>query len=191
DSYRNYGNVLRDEGQWEAALAWYAKAITTLTPVQVKNPSLVMARLQLRAAYEGRAIALDKLTRYADAARDWENAAALADQTSRAKFRLGKAVSLARASQHAPAVVEAEGLAQNADLTDETLYQLARIYALASAAVQDDTDLQDRYAARAVALLERVVESGYLQEKNAIESLKKDADFDALRERDDYQELIR
>src|SRR5262249_35442352 len=183
----NFGGLLRDHGQVEASLAWYAKALALLEPLVQQEPRLAMEPLFLPNAHGGRAEAMDKLGRHADAGKDWDRALALnAAPANELVFRRSRALSLARAGDHARAVAEANALAEAKGATGNTLYDLACVCALAAAAVQDDAKLQDQYAARAVELLRQAVARGY---KDAA-PLKKDTDLDALRGREGFKRLV-
>jgi hypothetical protein len=67
------------------------------------------------------------------------------------------------------------------------LYDAACIFSLASATVKEDVKLQERYAARAMELLRQAVQKGFQD----VAHMKKDTDLDPLREREDFQKLIR
>src|SRR5207248_1590604 len=56
-SYCNFGNLVRGEGKPADGLPWYDQAISTLTPVHLKEPRDVTARLFLRNSHVGRAMA--------------------------------------------------------------------------------------------------------------------------------------
>jgi serine/threonine protein kinase/tetratricopeptide (TPR) repeat protein len=186
-SYGNFGDLVRDRGHPEASLAWYAKSVAVLEPLVQQEPRLVTERLYLRNSHWGRAIALDKLGRHADAVKDWDRALALnARPQSQSMFRWQRAYSLARAGEHARAVAEANALADAKEATGNTLYNLACVCALAAAAVGDDAKLQDQYAARAVELLRQAVAKGYKDAAHA----KQDKDLDALHSRSDFEKLL-
>lgn len=67
------------------------------------------------------------------------------------------------------------------------IYDCACVHALAAGSVKDDAALAERYAARAVALLQQAVAAGY---KNG-QHLLKESDVDALRHREDFQMLLK
>jgi tetratricopeptide (TPR) repeat protein len=186
-SSTNFGHVLRDQGEAEASLAWFAKAIALLAPLVQAEPRLVTERLFLRNAHWGRAQALDKLARHADAVKDWDRALALNAVAAHIPlFRCNRALSLARAGEHAKAVAEVNALAEAKEVTGATLYDLGCVCALAAAAVKDDARLPEHYAARAVALLRQAVAKGW---KDAAH-MKKDPDLGVLRDREDFQQLL-
>src|SRR5262249_10176429 len=85
-AYCNYGELLRESGQPEAALEWYQKAITRLDALLAREPRLIQARQFMRNSHSGRAQALDALGRHTDAARGWQRALELDDGTKRVEF---------------------------------------------------------------------------------------------------------
>jgi tetratricopeptide (TPR) repeat protein len=182
----NLGNLMLDGDRSEAALGWYGQAIATLEPVVAKQPRHPTAKQFLRNTHSGRARALTKLRRYADAFKDWERALDLADERSRNSLRLGQAMTLAHVKEHAKATAEADALADAKEASADTLYDAACVYSLSSSAVLGDAKQAEQYAARAVALLRQAVAKGY---KN-VEHMKNDTDLDALRQREDFKKLI-
>jgi hypothetical protein len=72
-------------------------------------------------------------------------------------------------------------------VTSDVLYVVARVFAVASATVKDNTTLKERYANRALDLLRQAVQKGYKD----VAHMKKDTDLDPLRQRADFQQLIR
>jgi tetratricopeptide (TPR) repeat protein len=184
-SYCNFGNLVHGNGDPQESLPWYDRAIRTLDPVHAAEPRLVTARQFLRNACLGRASALTRLRRFADAANDWDRAVALSDAAERPRLRLGRAVEYARAGASDRAVAEADALA-TPDAAADTLYDAACVYALAVAAVQAGTPSTDRHAARAVELLRQAFAKGYTN----VAHMRKDSDLDSLRRRDDYAALL-
>src|SRR5262249_12837187 len=108
-SYGNLGNVFTDSGKPAEALEWYQLAIQTLAPVVGREPRLAGPRQVLRNSHLGRAIALTKLDRFAEAIPDWERAIEFDEGPSRPSYRLERALCLARV-EPARAVAEAEEL---------------------------------------------------------------------------------
>jgi serine/threonine-protein kinase len=192
-SYCNFGKLVRDRGEPAASLDWYAKACAALRPVLDKEPRLVTARFFLRNAHGGRARALDRLGRYAEAVPDWEQALALNHEKPRdGWFRLQRAASLARAGQQAQATAAVDEVLQRGNTNSGTLYDAACVYALAAAQAAKDAPPNtsslgaEQYARRAMTLLRQAVQKGY---KDAAH-MKKDSDLDPLRQRADFQKLL-
>jgi tetratricopeptide (TPR) repeat protein len=190
-SYCNLGNLVKDNGQPQAALDWFAQAIRTLDAVLAKDQGNLGARQFLRNAHWSRAEALTQLGRYAEAVHDWDRALELDEGAGRPALRLQRASTLVRAGQAAQAVVEADALTQGKDVPGETLYDTACLYALASAALKDNSQQAETYAAKAVALLRRAQAAGYFQKPARIAHMKKDTDLDSLRNRADYRALVK
>jgi len=94
-----------------------------------------------------------------------------------------RAESRIRAGKVADAVAEVAELTKLKGWNGAGLYNFACLYAVASA--KDKTN-QDVYAQRAVALLRQAVEAGYKD----VAQMKKDADLDPPRQRDDFQNLL-
>src|SRR5262249_45322449 len=139
----------------------------------------------LRNSHWGRAQALTQLGRHAEAVQDWDRALELDEGPNRPTFRLSRAVNLAQLGQDQQATTEVEAVLQAGPPTADRLYDAACVFAL-SAGKAGDPAVQERYAARAVALLRDAVAKGY----NKVAHLKKDSDLDALRQRADFQQLL-
>jgi serine/threonine-protein kinase len=183
----NLANLVRDSGRPADSLTWYARAVTTLGAVLAREPRQAMARRFLRNAHWGRADALTRLGRHAEALKDWERAAELEGGPQRGWFRLQRALALARLKEHARAAAEADELAWAQDAAPGTLYDLACVFALSAASAGDDPKQTESYAARAVELLRQAVAKGYQD----IAHLKNDPDLKTLRMRDDFRQLLR
>jgi tetratricopeptide (TPR) repeat protein len=185
------GHQLRDRGHPKDSLHWYDKAITALEPILAKENRYVPARDALCDAHWGRARALDRLGRHAEAVQDWERAVDLDDGGQRAVLQLGRAISQAHVSgNHRQALSEAEALAKSSD--GPTLAGLARLCGLASAPLVGGQEpaaaapFQEEYAARAVGLLRQAASKGFRDTLY----LQKGTDLAILRNRKDFQMLL-
>jgi tetratricopeptide (TPR) repeat protein len=187
-SHVSLGHLLSDSGRPPEAVDWYTKAIATLGPILAKEDRYVPARDALRDAHVGRARALDRLGRHAEAIKNWEQAVNLADGRQRAELQLGRAISQAYMSgNHSQALTESETLAKEAD--GPTLERLGRVCALASAlGPQPSTtrSFHEEYAARAVALFRQAAAKGCRD----VLYLTEGADLAPLRKRNDFQSLL-
>jgi tetratricopeptide (TPR) repeat protein len=189
----NLGHLVRDRGEPAASLAWYARACAALRPVLAKEPGLALARRFLRNTHWGRAEALERLGRHAEAVADWEQARALNDDRPYdAAFGLGRSGALARAGRPGPATAAVEELLRPGRADHGTLYDAARVYALAAAQVakaappHTNSLRAEHYARRAVELLRQALRKGH----KYVAGLQKDADLDALRPRPDFRQLL-
>jgi len=168
-------------------LEWCTKAIKNLdtSPRQVKVDA--KAQGHLRIAHWGRALALERLSRHAEATADWDRAVELSPPSLRPELRIHQAVFRAQSGQVESAIREAMELADNADAGTLALYNAACIFALAARPEQPHASLsKEDCAQRAVALLRRVVARGHTD----VEQIKKDDDLKALRQRDDFKQLL-
>ena len=135
------------------------------------------------SAHAGRAEALDRLGRRAEALKDWDRALEFAKTADARRLRCYRLLS---AGQPAEAVNAAEELARAKDVRGETVYSLARVSSLASVGVMDDTGAKERYAARTVGLLRQASERGY----DPAAQMKSDPALAALRAREDFKKLL-
>jgi tetratricopeptide (TPR) repeat protein len=176
----NIGNMVAEGGRLDDALPWYDQAIAMLSRVVEQEPTLTTARQFLRNSHGARAQALDKLERYAAAARDWECALNLTPENEKTPIHRGLMLSRVHAGQLDAALKDAALLAGS--VYPDVVYDCAGVYARAYARTRED-----KPAARAVELLRRAVDNGF---RGAAAALKKDAAFDSLRKRDDFRQLV-
>jgi len=106
--------------------------------------------------------------------------------------------ALADVDEHAQSTERSKGdPAQRRD-PGRVLYNLAGVYALASDATRRDRDLTaddrnqlaERYAGRAVELLEKADMIGFFRRLRNVARLRKDRDLDPVRSRADFQRLL-
>jgi tetratricopeptide (TPR) repeat protein len=185
--YLNSGLLAYDEADPATALDWYARAVALVTPVYEKDPADAEARFDLRGTHWGRADALDRLGRPAEAVAAYDQALAFDDGTKRAVLRAERAIAVARLGRAAEAVAVVDDLAPAAAKDGQTLYRLAR--ALAVVAAQPGAAGADGTAARAVALLDQTRAAGHFADPVAFKKLAAEPDFAPLRGRDDYRRV--
>ncbi len=190
ESYRKLGDLSARTGGPADGLDWFAKAITKLEEVRQRIPKHLEAARVLRHAYSGRAEALTKLARHAEAAQDWGRAAPLTAGPERLGYRLRRAAALARSGDDVAAAAEAGALAEGTGLSGNTLYDLACVYAAAAAATQGP-GLAGRYAARAMELLQRAQSGGYFQTPDGVKRLRDDAALAPLMSREEFPKFVR
>ncbi len=201
--YYNLGDLRCGQGRPQAALAWYARAITTLDAALRHAPHDALAREYLRNTYLGRADALSRLGRHAEALADCVRGSALDDDPTHADSRERLALVLARAGDHRRAVAEAEALASAGTPATPTTpgyrkYALAAALSQAAQAARADaglapakrTALAERYAARAVELLAQARKAGYFANPHNLTDLYRESDFGSLRPRADFQAVL-
>jgi serine/threonine protein kinase len=187
------GFIPKAQERYEA----YSKAIATLEAVLAREPSHREARTNLAAAYAGRAGALDRLGRHAEALQDWDRLQKLGLRWGR-DGTLGRAKTLAHLGKHKAAAGIAFRL-DNPRLSATQAISLARVYAVCAEAAGKDTALPaqrrkqavEANAARAVALLARASAAGSFKTAEQRKVLEEDPDFAALRARADFKKLLR
>jgi tetratricopeptide (TPR) repeat protein len=183
----NLGGLAQENGDLAASLDWLSKSIPTLEAVLTKDPRHATAREFARNAYLGRFVLLNEMRRYIESLHDSNRILELLEGSpKRDDFRVDRAVTLARLQRLAEAIAEAEDLLRLGKSRLPWLCQLARVYALSAAAPDAVPEQAEHYAARTVGLLRQAMAAGYKD----VEALKKDADFDAVRQRPDFQKLL-
>jgi Tfp pilus assembly protein PilF len=113
------------------------------------------------------------------------------------KRRLAHAAAVARTGQFAQAVVKAEAEAAK-NPSAAALFDIGRVYAVCVAAVDRDKELPPAdqaklsatYTGEAVNFLGKAAGMGYFKTVARIERLKKDKDFDALRQNAEYKAFV-
>jgi tetratricopeptide (TPR) repeat protein len=175
----------------EKSLPWYEKAIATLTAARERNPRMVLIRYSLGKSHAGRAAALARLERHAEAMRDWERAVELDRPDRLPEVRAQRAETLLRLGKFTEAIAQvAELTAQRPDSSPaarwsaERWYGFARIYAVAAGKVPDKKNQE--YADRALELLHEAVKAGW---KDAARAAK-DPDLVSLRGRADFKRML-
>jgi tetratricopeptide (TPR) repeat protein len=185
--YCDLGKLIGDRGQLQASLEWYGNAIAILEPILAKNRQLAKARENLGNSYFNRALTLAQLQRYAESLKDWDRAIELHDDPKRLAILSLRALALAHVGDHVQATREADEVAAAKEASGPVLQDTACAFSVASATVKDDDKLKERYATRAMELLQQAIQKGYQD----LAHMKKDTDLDPLRQREDFQKLIR
>ena len=151
--------------------------------VYEQDRRLVLPKQFLRNAHQGRAVAYDRLQKFAEAIKDWDKAIELSPQQEQPTYRTSRATSRINAGQVAEAVAEVAELTKQPSWSAPQWYDFACVYAVAGG---KSTDKRKEYADRAMELLQKAVKGGY---KDAAH-MAKDTDLDALRGRDDFKKLM-
>jgi tetratricopeptide (TPR) repeat protein len=164
---RVLGNTLSRLGQLKMhtarpleAVAHASEAIHWLNDAVNQAPKHAQARLFLRNAHWLRAEARTRLGLHAEAITDWDRTIALDTGTLRRTFRQLRAASLASSGKHAEATAEVERLVEAGELSASVLYGLACVVSVAAKAAPPG-EVRERYAARALELLQRAVDGGF------------------------------
>jgi serine/threonine protein kinase/tetratricopeptide (TPR) repeat protein len=182
-SYCNLGILIQDGGQPAESLEWFDRAIATLRPVHEAEPRAVIARQFLRNSHAGRANSYDRLRKFAEAVKDWDRAIELSPKQDQPHHRASRATSKLNAGMVSEAVAEVAELRKQPKWGATQLYDFACVYSVASAKIADK---KAEYADSAMELLREAVKAGWKDHAH----MKKDADLDPLRERDDFRKLL-
>jgi serine/threonine-protein kinase len=181
--YCNFGVLLTKTGQPSDSLAWFEKAIRTLTAVYEKDRGLELARDFLRRSHLGRARAYGLLGKYAEVVEDFDRAVELSTSEEQPGIRAQRAIVRLHVGQVAEAVAEAAELSMARNWNAGQWYDFACVYAVASGKFADK---KQEYADRAMVLLQQAVEAGFRDKAD----MKQNSDLDSLRGRDDFKRLL-
>ena len=196
----NFGNMKRSQGDMKEALGYYDQAIRVIGPVlplaraNTGSSTTVFAR----NAQWGRATVLEELMRYSDAREAWAAALSLAGPGIRTLFSVRHARTSALVGQHAAAGEEVDAVSKQPRQREPTPLQIASVYALCAAAAADDDDLSDAdrrsmqegYSKKAMALLQRGIETGFFQVRSRRDELLSHPDLASLRDRSDFKIFV-
>jgi serine/threonine-protein kinase len=195
----NMGRWLVIHGDPKEGLPWFDKAQAALEGVLRRDKGNVNARRYLLVTHWQRADALLRLERFAESVCEWDQVLELnPTDFEQGAGRVNRAYTLARMGQYGQAAPPAEALGGRLDKDTASIYRCASILSLASAAVGRDAkrpeaerrELAERYAAGAVALLQRLQSQGYFNDRSLVTYMEKDKDIDPLRGRDDFKKLL-
>ncbi len=179
----NFGRLLTDGGRPGEGLPWFEKAIRTLTPLHEHDARLVVAKAFLRNSYWGRAIAYERLQKYAEAVKDWDKVIELSAKQDQMAFLLNRLNSLIRAGRSEDAVIATSELTRSTGWSADQWFGFACVYSTASGKVAAK---KQEYADRAIELLTKAINAGF---KNAAQ-MKSNNALDPLRDRADFKKLL-
>jgi serine/threonine protein kinase len=189
----NLGCLKQNTGKTAEALERYQEAVQAMEAVLKPQNTQILEILG--NAYGGQAINLMHLKRYGEAVLSWERYLELKPGDDRCLYL----ISLAHVGNYRRAVDGAQVLAAKREISGFVFYQLACVYAVAIPAVRGDASipsskcdrLVDQYETTAVEFLRRAAAAGLFKDPAHLEALLKDEDFEPLRARTDFQELLR
>ena len=124
---------------------------------------------------------------------DRDGALGLSPDRRQDEFRLHRAMTLTRLGDHTAATAEAEAVsgpsatAANLDNAARTcVVALGLVSTTRDGPAADPRELADRYASRALALLDLADRLGFFEKSGAFDRLDGDPDLDLLRRRSDF-----
>ncbi len=162
NTYSALGQLESQQGNQQAALHCYDKAVQNLQAVLKSDPRQTFARKDLHEAYQKRMLALARMGRHASAMRDVESLGGQKVVSASDLYNLACVCSLCSVAVRCDA-------------------QLAKT---------EQDRRAEQYTAHAVEFLKKAKAAGFFQSAARIEEMRKDKDLDALRGRQDFQALM-
>jgi serine/threonine-protein kinase len=190
NSCYNLGNLMRDNGALESALAWFTRAVDAVEKLLSEKQRPAPARQRLCDSLRQRAEVQAELKRYPEALRDWDRALPLAPEKNLAWFRLQHSFAQVRVGEWGSAVTEAEALLPKKAAAGDLCFEVARVYALCAAAPGTEAGLKQSWEKRGLELLDEARSAGFFKASANLDKLQKDSDFEALRKRDGFKQLL-
>ncbi len=166
------------------SLDWFDRGIRILKAALEPNPTKTLVRNSLSKCHAGRAIALDKLQRYAEALIDWNIALELAPPDRVRMYRIQRAESLLKAGKNTEAFVIITPITAESDITADQAFALGHFYAVAGKATPGK---EKEYNDHAMRYLQKSLQLGYsdtnmLQTEAGLAGLRSQSEFGKLLE---------
>jgi len=192
-------SLTRSPKQSEEALADLDASLRHLQSVLKQDPPSAKATALLPRVLHRRALILNNLKRYSEAAGAWERYTRVAPAAKRTMTRTRRAWSLARSGRPTQAMAEIAALVRTAKLSCGDRYDLACVAAVSASAVAADRGcplprrehLAESWARQAVAWLVEAHKADYFKDARNRAEMKKDTDFDGLRGREDFKRFMK
>lgn len=181
--YREFAHFLIDVNQPNEALEWFTKSIDILNADLENDPQSELTKRSLASSYSGQARALAQLQNQVAANEAWKRALELAPPELQPEIFVERVTARYKAGLFNESLAEINQLARSPELEGKQWYKFAAIYASASSKVPAEQKL---YTDRAMVLLNKAVGAGWKD----IRQLIKDSDFDPLRARKDFKDLV-
>jgi serine/threonine protein kinase len=174
------------------------RAVGLAEDVLRREPHYDLARLTAHHAHARRAEFYQVQGHWPEAVTEWDRVVALDQDSERWADRVHRAGALAQAGNHARAAAEAQALAADPAVSADGQYDLASAYAVSIRAARSDARLPsaerprlaEHYAAHAVALLRKLQGRGYFKNAAHVGWLSGDPEWQPLRGREDFQQLL-
>jgi serine/threonine-protein kinase len=180
------------------ALPWYDQAVAVLGPSAEGQPGGLLRELYRRTLVQ-RAAVLTALGRHPDALVDWDRIIALdGEQRTAKEYLFGRVAARAHVGEYARAIEEGEQLASGKTVPGNW-YDLACVYAIACGEARKDEKLTEaerealaeKYARRAVELLEKAEAAGYFKAKANRDQFRTESDLGPVRKHPAFEELLK
>jgi tetratricopeptide (TPR) repeat protein len=178
----NLGHTLLRAKQPAEAMTEHLRGAAALDAVLAATPENARARLFLRNARHGEAMALEDLGRFDEAAVAWRKALELSPSGDQPLYRFSLGRALASFGRTDEAIRFARELVGKG-----TYYDAARLFALCSAAPKTPAADKEQWQTEAIALLAQV---GRGSRRDVLKRAGTEADFVPLRSRADFKALL-
>lgn len=194
----NIGVYLEESGRARESLPTLDEAVSLAESLEGPAPQQARVRDVLFKVHGARYRAYDKLNMPGKTIDDLERMSALADPPNSMSLRFIICIARAKAGQYERAAADAEPLIGQVMASDD-FYNLGCLYSLAARGVEADAKLSadrrsqllERYASKAVALLRRARDTFFFLNPGAYNALEEDHDLDAIRPRPEFQRFVR
>jgi tetratricopeptide (TPR) repeat protein len=186
----NIANLRLKSRRSAEALEWYERALASLAKLGDTESKTVRARAFRRNVLWGRCNTLLLLNRLDEADRDSRDALRLCTSNDRPSFQFAWAELMLARGDHPRTLAALEALSSDKAVPAALLYRAACLSARAGSTLPEGDPIRQRYAARALALLQRSRDAGHFREEAAVEELKRETIFDWLRERPEFGILL-
>jgi tetratricopeptide (TPR) repeat protein len=197
--YANWAILARTgRQQCEPAARLATRAIDLTEEVLGKEPRHGLAREVCRNAHGERAYAYDGLRRYSEAVKDWDRIIELSEVPQRPRLRALRGWTLLHAGDYTAGAAAAKELAGDPQVSGMILYEAAKLAASAGEMAHRKTtlptaqspQLSEACADQAMAVLLRLQQSGYFDDKDQARDLAEGGYFPLLVSRKDFQKLL-
>jgi serine/threonine-protein kinase len=202
-TWANLGHVYLKTGRPEQARKSLALGVAGYERLLARTPTHVPYRIFLMYACQQQGELYDQTKEPILAVEAWRKASAFAGQLAEenpkgfwlgmtaSDFRIRYLLALLRHGDVDRALALTEEFVKQKNLAPVMCYNLACIYAVASAAVASDSERAEELARRAMNWLGKAEQAGFLRNAAALDHARKDEDLHALRQRADFQELMK
>ena len=185
----NFGSYLYESGRLEELISWYERSETILKKLMETNPRLPLAKKSARNVYAGRLRVSSGLKLHAEAIEFADKAIALDDGTQRLIYQQMKLKCQAHI-QPESAVAAGEQLLQRHSKDPAVIFQVACVFAIATGE-STSTQQQERYATRAIELLNQCQSRGSFSTPQGKKRLVESIELDSLRNRPEFQQILK
>jgi tetratricopeptide (TPR) repeat protein len=197
-TYATLAGIKKNSGTPESALEWYDQAIQELHGVLAHEAQNARAKDHLWWCHARRADTFDRLQRYDEAIKDWDQALVHADEKRRDALLAQRARSRAWIGDHLGAVSQVQPLFSKEQLSGEAHYHLAGVFAVSAEAAKKDTSLPENqrttlaevHVTRALEFLGRAHTAGHFAKPENAEALRSEPSLNSLRSHAEYKRLM-